>query len=82
MTDATIIALNSLRDLSMLKWYVVPLLSITFYIYTREIKEARQTQNWDAVFAGLTIFGVDFFNETWNSWVMVLSGLGVFKWDY
>ena len=78
MTDATIIALDSLRDLSMLKWYVVPLLSFTFYIYTREIKEARQTQNWDAVFAGLTIFGVDFFNETWNSWVMVLSGRSAF----
>ena len=45
MTDATILALDSLRDLSMLKWYVVPLLSFTFYIYTREIKEARQTQD-------------------------------------
>jgi len=57
-TDATLLALNNLRDLSMLKWYVIPLLSIVFYIYTREIKEARQTRNWDAVFAGITIFGV------------------------
>ncbi len=24
-------------------------------------------------FAGLTIFGMDFFNETWNGWVMKLS---------
>ena len=78
MTDATIKALANLRDLSMLKWYVIPLLSITFYIYTREIKEARQTGNWNAVLAGLTIFGVDFFNETWNSWVMVLSGRSAF----
>lgn len=74
MTDATIKALDGLRDLSMLKWYVIPLLSIAFYIYVKEIKEARQTKNWNAVFAGVTIFGVDFFNETWNGWVMILSG--------
>ncbi len=78
MTDATLQALENLRDLSMIKWYIIPLLSIVFYIYTREIKEARATGNWDAVFAGLTIFGVDFFNETWNSWVMVLSGRSAF----
>ncbi|NOX33632.1 MAG: hypothetical protein GXP56_07825 [Deltaproteobacteria bacterium] len=74
MTDATVLALDRLRDLSMLKWYVIPFLSMIFYIYTREIKEARETGNWNAVFAGLTIFGVDFFNETLNSWIMVLSG--------
>ena len=70
MTEATLQALQGLRDLSMLKWYVIPLLAIVFYIYTKEIKEARETGNWNAVLAGLTIFGVDFFNETWNGWVM------------
>jgi hypothetical protein len=78
MTSATEQALSGLRDLSMIKWYVIPLLSIVFYIYTREIKEARQTKNWDAVLAGLTIFGVDFFNETWNSWVMYLTQRSAF----
>lgn len=73
MTDATLQALSGLRDLSMIKWYVIPLFAIVYYIYTREIKEARQTGNWDAVLAGLTIFGVDFFNETWNGWVMYLT---------
>jgi hypothetical protein len=73
MTPATEQALTGLRDLSMIKWYIIPLLSIVFYIYTREIKEARQTKNWNAVLAGLTIFGVDFFNETWNGWVMHLT---------
>ena len=73
MTDATLQALSGLRDLSMIKWYVIPLFAIVYYIYTREIKEARQTGNWDAVLAGLTIFGVDFFNETWNGWVMHLT---------
>ena len=78
MTPATEQALSGLRDLSMIKWYVIPLLAIVFYIYTREIKEARQTKNWDAVLAGLTIFGVDFFNETWNSWVMYLTQRSAF----
>ena len=78
MTSATEQALSGLRDLTMIKWYVIPLLAIVFYIYTREIKEARQTKNWDAVLAGLTIFGVDFFNETWNSWVMYLTQRSAF----
>ncbi len=78
MTEATVQALENLRDFSTLKWYAIPLLSIVFYIYTREIKEAKQTGNWDAIFAGATLFGVDFFNETWNSWVMVFSGRSAF----
>ncbi|MCP4138051.1 MAG: hypothetical protein GY754_44215 [bacterium] len=78
MTEATIQALNGLRDFSMLKWYVIPLLVIVIYIYTKEIKEAKSTGNWNAVLAGLTIFGVDFFNETWNGWIMVLTGRSAF----
>lgn len=74
MTQATLQALDGLRDLSMLKWYVIPLLAIVFYIYTQEIKKARETRNWDAVLAGLTIFGLDFFNETWNGWILWISG--------
>jgi hypothetical protein len=74
MTEATIKALSGLRDLSMLKWYVIPLLAIVLYIYAKEMKDAKKTGNWNAVFAGLAIFGVDFFNETWNGWFMVLSG--------
>lgn len=57
----------------MIKWYVIPLLAIVFYIYTTEIKKARQTGNWDAVFAGLTIFGMDFINETWNGLVFYFT---------
>jgi hypothetical protein len=70
MTQATLEALNGLRDLSMLKWYVIPLLAIVFYIYTFEMKKAKETGNWNAIFAGLTIFGMDFINETWNGWVL------------
>lgn len=74
MTEATIKALDGLRDLSMIKWYVVPLLAIVFYIYTKEIHHARKTSNWDPIFAGLTVFGLDFFNESWNGWVLALTG--------
>ncbi len=78
MTDATLAAFDGLRDLSLIKWYAIPLLALVFYVYTREIKEARKNGNWNAVLAGLTVFGVDFFNETWNSWVMVLTGRSAF----
>ncbi|MCP3922872.1 MAG: hypothetical protein GY714_09830 [Desulfobacterales bacterium] len=78
MTESTIKALDGMRDFSMLKWYVIPLLAIVFYIYTKEIKEAKKSGNWNSVLAGLTIFGIDFFNETWNGWVMVLSQRSAF----
>ena len=70
MTTATLQALNGLRDLTMIKWYIIPLLAIVIYIYAKEIKLAKESGNWNAVFAGVTIFGVDFFNETWNGWVL------------
>lgn len=74
MTDASVRALASLRDLSMLKWYVIPLLAIVFYIYTSEVAKARKSGNWNALFAGLTVFGMDFVNESVNGWILVLSG--------
>lgn len=73
MTQASIQALQGLRDLSMMKWYIIPLLAIFCYIYTIEIKKARESGNWDAVLAGLTVFGMDFINESWNGWLFHLS---------
>jgi hypothetical protein len=78
MTDASIQALQGLRDLSTLKWYVIPLLAIVAYIYTMEIKKARESGVWDAILAGLTVFGMDFFNETWNGWVFHLTQRSAF----
>ena len=46
----------------MLKWYAIPLLAVVLYIYAVELRKARQSRNWDAVIAGLTLFGMDFFN--------------------
>jgi hypothetical protein len=73
MTEASRLALEGLRDLSTLKWYVIPLLAIVFYIYAVEIKKARRSGDWNAVFAALTIFGMDFINETWNGYVFHLT---------
>ena len=74
MTEASVRALATLRDLTMLKWYVIPLLAIVFYIYSTEIGKARRSGNYNAVFAGLTLFGMDFVNESINGWILVLSG--------
>jgi hypothetical protein len=78
MTEATLQALNGLRNLTIIKWYVIPLLAIVIYIYVKEMKLAKESGNWNAVFAGLTIFGVDFFNETWNGWVLHFSHRSAF----
>jgi hypothetical protein len=78
MTDASRQALENIRDLSTLEWYVIPLLAIVFYIYTSEMKKARLTGNWNAIFAGLTVFGMDFINETWNGWVLHFTGKSAF----
>jgi len=78
MTEASIKALEGLRDLSTLKWYVIPLLAIVLYIYTLEMKKAKETKNWNAIFAGLTVFGMDFFNETWNGWILHFTNYSAF----
>ena len=72
-TEASLRALEGMRDLSGLKWYVIPLLALVFYVYTAEIKKARASGDWNAIFAGLTIFGVDFLNETINGWIFHLT---------
>lgn len=72
-TEASRGALDGLRDLSMLKWYIVPLLLVVAYIFAKEIKDSRSTGNWDPILAVLVLLGADFFNETWNGWVFHLS---------
>ncbi len=62
-------ALDGLRDLTEMGWIVIPLLVLLFYIYVTEIQKARKSGNWDVITCGLVLFGMDFFNETWNGWV-------------
>ena len=73
VTEASRQALDGLRDLSMMKWYVIPLLVIIMYIYMKEVHKARETGDWNPIYAGLTLFGMDFINETWNGMVFAAT---------
>ena len=73
MTAASQQALEGLRDPRTLEWYVIPLLALVFYVYAREIARARRTRSWGAVFAGVTLFGMDFVNESINGWILNLT---------
>lgn len=74
MTAASAKALQNIRDLSTIEWYVIPLLALTFYIYVLEIKRSKKTGDWNNIFAALTVFSMDFLNETWNGWLFYISG--------
>lgn len=73
MTEASARALVGLRDLHTFQWYGIPLLALVLYVWAVEFRKARLSGDWDAVFAGLTLFGMDFINETWNGWVFHLT---------
>ena len=64
-TEASQRALAILRDGSQFEWYVIPLLALVLYVYTVEIER----RNWNLVFAGLALWGMDWFNEIWNGLV-------------
>lgn len=70
MTEASLQALENLRDPSLLQWYVVPLLALTIYIYGVEIER----RNWNLVFAGLAFWGMDWINELVNSGILHWTG--------
>ncbi|MEU1431705.1 hypothetical protein ABZ412_32050 [Nocardia sp. NPDC005746] len=70
MTDHARVALELLRDSSQFKWYVIPLLLVVIYIYATEVER----RNWNVLFAGLALWGMDLFNEIWNS--LVFHGTG------
>jgi len=64
-TEASQMALKILRDGNQFQWYVIPLLAIVLYVYGVE----AERRNWDLFFAGLALWGVDWFNEIWNGLV-------------
>jgi hypothetical protein len=55
-------ALAILRDGSQFQWYVIPLLALVLHVYAVEVER----RNWNVVFAGLALWGMDWFNEIWN----------------
>jgi len=64
-TESAAQALSILRDGSLFQWYVIPLFALVVYVYANEIER----RNWSLVFAGLAFWGMDWFNEIWNSLV-------------
>ncbi|MGW6776103.1 hypothetical protein ACWGBX_37570 [Streptomyces sp. NPDC055037] len=70
MTDDARAALEQLRDASQFEWYVIPLLLLVLYAYAAEVER----RNWDVLFAGLALWGMDWFNEIWNALVFHFSG--------
>ena len=70
MTDAAQRALSILRDGSQFQWYVIPLFAFVVYVYAFEVER----KNWDLVFAGLAFWGMDWFNEIWNSLFFHFNG--------
>jgi len=78
-TDASLEALSKLRQLNPeTGWYIIPILAIVLYIYGVEIKNARETKNWNTIFAGLTVLGLDLINEIWNALVFTFSNYSAF----
>jgi hypothetical protein len=56
-------ALSILRDPAQFKWYVIPLLLMTIYVYAQQV----QARRWAVVFGGLAFWLMDWINETWNA---------------
>lgn len=65
MTENARHALAHLRDTSHFQWYVIPLLVIVIYLYAAEVER----RNWSVFAGGLALWGMDWFNELWNSLV-------------
>ncbi|WP_433199092.1 hypothetical protein ACQP1G_05825 [Nocardia sp. CA-107356] len=70
MTEHARVALELLRDSSQFKWYAIPLLLVVVYVYATEVER----RNWNVFFAGLALWGMDVFNEIWNSLVFHATG--------
>jgi hypothetical protein len=60
--DSAAKAWSLVRDPSHFQWYVIPLLFVVAYVYANEVER----RNWSTVLAGLTFWGLDWFNEIWN----------------
>ena len=70
MPETSVQILAILRDGSNFQWYVIPMLSFAFYVYTVEVEK----QNWSLILAGLAFWGADWINEILNSLFFHFSG--------
>jgi len=77
-TPASSEALSNLRVFTDNAWYIIPILVLVMYLWANEIQKAQKTKNWNVVFSGLTVFGLDLINETWNALVFTFTGHSAF----
>jgi len=77
-TEASLEALSKLRISSDFGWFIIPILAIVLYIYGVEIKKAREENNWNAIFSGLIVLGMDLINEVWNALVFMFTQYSAF----
>lgn len=70
VTPSSQAALDALRDLSNFQWYFITLLLIVLYIYVNEY----QKKNFNIILGALAFYGMDIFNEIWNSIVLFTTG--------
>ncbi len=70
MSDSAARAAAALRDASNFDWAIIPILVMVIYIYNVEIGK----KNWDIVFAGLALWGMDWFNEIANALIFHFNG--------
>ena len=68
-------ALEILRHPSLtMHWYIIPILLVLIYIISKEMHDG----NYMALAGGVALWGMDLFNETWNSMVcFILIGYNV-----
>ena len=53
-----------------MQWYIVPLFVLLLYVISKELSE----KNYKVVLGGFALWGVDIFNEIWNSMICFISG--------
>lgn len=64
-------ALEILRQpVKTMQWYIIPLLLIVMYIVTNEL----QKKNYNVLLGAAALWGMDLFNEIWNSIVFHATG--------
>lgn len=71
MSEYSVSALEILRNpQATMKWYIIPILLIVICFYTNELK----LKNYNVVLGAIALWGMDLFNEIWNSIVFHATG--------
>lgn len=70
-SDYTQSAMEILRNPSAtMQWYIIPIFLIFLYIVSNEVRN----KNWNVLLGATALWGMDLFNEIWNSIVCHATG--------